>query len=68
MKWIKLTIDTTTEAVDMISYMLGEMGIPHKVDLDEVIAISKELPNIIGRSDYPGQVVKAGKVSDLHEF
>ncbi|SOC39429.1 hydroxymethylglutaryl-CoA lyase [Salinicoccus kekensis] len=51
-----------------VVHMLGEMGIPHTVDLDEVIAISKELPNIIGRSDYPGQVVKAGKVSDLHEF
>ncbi|CAM4169990.1 hydroxymethylglutaryl-CoA lyase [Lacicoccus alkaliphilus] len=51
-----------------VVHMFGEMGISHTADLDQLISISKELPDIIGRSDYPGQVVKAGKVSDLHEF
>lgn len=51
-----------------VVHMLGEMEISHGTDLDELISISKKLPEIIGRSDYPGQVVKAGKVTDLHEF
>lgn len=49
-------------------HMLDEMGIEHGTDLDRLIALSRGLPNIIGRDDYPGQVVKAGKVSDLHPF
>ena len=36
MKWNKLTIDTTTAAVDMIAYSLEEMGIQGVVILDHV--------------------------------
>lgn len=41
MKWIKLTIDTTTEAVDMISYMLGEMGI-EGIEVIDHVPLSEE--------------------------
>ena len=47
-------------------HMLDQMGIKQATDLDSLIDISKELPGIIGRDDLPGQVVIAGKVSDLH--
>jgi len=47
-------------------HMLDQMGIKQEADLERLIDISKKLPGIIGREDLPGQVVKAGKVSDLH--
>lgn len=47
-------------------HMLDEMGIEHGTDLDGLLSLSRGLPEVIGRDDYPGQVVKAGKVSDLH--
>ena len=46
--------------------MLSEMGIKTGVDLDKLIVLSKELPNLLKRDDIPGQIVKAGKVTDLH--
>ena len=46
--------------------MFDQMRIKQEADLDRLIDISKKLPGIIGREDLPGQVVKAGKVSDLH--
>lgn len=48
-------------------HMLDQMGVQTDVDLDNLITISKKLPSIIGRDDLPGQIVKAGKVSDLHQ-
>lgn len=47
-------------------HMLTEMGIKTGVDLDKLIVLSKELPNLLKRDDIPGQIVKAGKVTDLH--
>lgn len=47
-------------------HMLDEMGIKHDTNLDKLIALSKQLPPIIGRDDLPGQIVKAGKTTDLH--
>lgn len=47
-------------------HMLDEMGIEHGTDMDKLISLSRGLPNIIGHGDLSGQVVKAGKVSELH--
>lgn len=47
-------------------HMLTEMGIKTGVDLDKLIVLSKELSNLLKRDDIPGQIVKAGKVTDLH--
>ena len=41
MKWNKLTIDTTTAAVDMISYSLEEMGI-EGVEIIDHVPLSEE--------------------------
>jgi hydroxymethylglutaryl-CoA lyase len=46
-------------------HMLHEMGHETNVNLDELLKIAKDLPNIVGH-DVPGQVIKAGKISDLH--
>lgn len=45
--------------------MCERMGIPTGLDLPGLIALSKTLPGLIGH-DLPGQVVKAGRVQDLH--
>ncbi|WP_040978046.1 hydroxymethylglutaryl-CoA lyase [Oceanobacillus jeddahense] len=47
-------------------HMLDEIKVKHNTDLDKLISLSSGLTEVIGRDDYPGQVVKAGKVSDLH--
>ena len=41
MKWKKLTIDTTTEATDMISYTLGEMGI-EGIEVEDHVPLTEE--------------------------
>jgi hydroxymethylglutaryl-CoA lyase len=41
------------------------MGYDTGVDLDELLAASRRLSTIVAH-DLPGQVVKAGKSSDLH--
>jgi hydroxymethylglutaryl-CoA lyase len=46
-------------------HMLECMGYSTGVDLDRLLAISRRLGEIVGR-DLPGQVVKAGKSTDLH--
>lgn len=46
-------------------HMLHAMGFKTDVDLDELLKIAKDLPDIVGH-DVPGQVTKAGKISDLH--
>ncbi len=45
--------------------MLQCMGYDTGVDLDLLLAASRRLGEIVGH-DLPGQVVKAGKVTDLH--
>ncbi len=40
MRWIKITIDTTTEAVDMISYALGELGV-EGIEVEDKIPLSE---------------------------
>ena len=46
-------------------HMLEEMGYDTRVDLDKLIAIARKIPAVVGH-DVPGQVLKAGKSTDLH--
>jgi hydroxymethylglutaryl-CoA lyase len=46
-------------------HMLHQMGHDTGVDLDRLIAASRGLPALVGH-DVPGQVMKAGKSTDLH--
>ena len=41
MKWNKYTLTTTTEAVDLISYTLGELGI-EGIEIEDKIPLSEE--------------------------
>lgn len=41
MKWTKLTIETTTEATDMLSYLLGEKGV-EGIEVEDKIPLSEE--------------------------
>lgn len=41
MKWTKYTLETTTEAVDIISYMLSELGI-EGIEIEDKIQITQE--------------------------
>jgi hydroxymethylglutaryl-CoA lyase len=45
--------------------MLAAMGYDTCVDLDELLRVARKLPSIVGH-DVPGQVAKAGKITDLH--
>jgi hydroxymethylglutaryl-CoA lyase len=47
-----------------LAHMLELMGFDTGVDVDALLACSRQLPAILGH-DIPGQVAKAGKVSDL---
>ena len=46
-------------------HMLQAMGYDTGVDLDKLLAVARRLGTIVGH-DLPGQVVKAGKITDLH--
>lgn len=46
-------------------HMLESSGIDTGVDLDLLLSIARDLPGVVGH-DVPGQVLKAGKRSDLH--
>jgi len=48
-----------------VVHMLECMGCDTGVDLDRLLAASRRLRDIVGH-ELPGQVVKAGKASDLH--
>jgi hydroxymethylglutaryl-CoA lyase len=48
-----------------VVHMLECMGYGTGVDLDRLLAASRRLREIVGH-ELPGQVVKAGKASDLH--
>ena len=45
--------------------MAEEMGMPTGIDLPALIALARTLPALLGH-DVPGQVMKAGRVCDLH--
>jgi hydroxymethylglutaryl-CoA lyase len=46
-------------------HMLASCGVDTGVDLDRLLAIAKALPSIVGH-EVPGQVMRAGKTTDLH--
>ncbi len=48
-----------------VVHMLQSMGYDTGVDLDRLLAVARRLGAVVGH-DLPGQVVKAGKISDLH--
>ncbi|WP_093571112.1 hydroxymethylglutaryl-CoA lyase [Methylobacterium sp. 174MFSha1.1] len=50
---------------DLVS-MAEEMGLATGLDLDALIALSRDLPRLVGH-DGPGQVAKAGRPLDLHQ-
>ncbi|TDR87294.1 hydroxymethylglutaryl-CoA lyase [Enterovirga rhinocerotis] len=50
---------------DVVS-MFEEMGVSTGVDLDALLAVSKDLPGMIGH-DVPGQVRAAGRPMTLHQ-
>ncbi|UOR13560.1 hydroxymethylglutaryl-CoA lyase [Halobacillus amylolyticus] len=51
----------TEDLVHMLAFMDYEM----KVDLDQLIDTAKHLETILQR-EVPGQIIKAGKITDLH--
>ena len=48
-----------------LAHMLEAMGYATGIDLDRLLACARSLPAIIGH-DVPGQVAKAGRITDLH--
>ena len=46
-------------------HMLDAMGFDTGMDLDKLLAVAREMPHIVGH-EVPGQVAKAGRISDLH--
>jgi len=46
-------------------HMLDAMGYETGIDLDALLRIAKQLPQIVGHG-VPGQVLKAGRIHDLH--
>jgi len=46
-------------------HMLESSGLHTGVDLDLLLSIAADLPRVVGH-DVPGQVLKAGKRTDLH--
>ena len=49
-----------------VVHMLQAMGYDTGVDLDSLLAVARRLGEIVGH-ELPGQVVKAGKITDLHQ-
>ena len=46
-------------------HMLDAMGHDTGMDLDRLLAVARRMPDIVGHS-VPGQVARAGRISDLH--
>ena len=46
-------------------HMLDAMGYDTGIDLPKLIAVARQMPQIVGH-EVPGQVAKAGRISDLH--
>ena len=45
--------------------MLDAMGYCTGIDLSKLLAVERQLPGIVGH-EVPGQVAKAGRITDLH--
>jgi hydroxymethylglutaryl-CoA lyase len=46
-------------------HMLAAMGYDTGIDLPRLLEVARQMPNIVGH-EVPGQVAKAGRISDLH--
>lgn len=46
-------------------HMLDAMGYDTGIDLDKLLALARRMPEIVGH-EVPGQVAKAGRITDLH--
>jgi hydroxymethylglutaryl-CoA lyase len=46
-------------------HMLGAMGYDTGIDLEKLLVLAKQLPDIVGHA-VPGQVAKAGVIAELH--
>ena len=46
-------------------HMLNAMGYDTGIDLAKLLLLARQLPQIVGR-EVPGQVAKAGRITDLH--
>ena len=46
-------------------HMLDAMGYDTGIDLPKLLALARQMPNIVGH-EVPGQVAKAGPITDLH--
>jgi hydroxymethylglutaryl-CoA lyase len=46
-------------------HMLDAMGYDTGIDLHRLLAVARQMPQIVGH-DVPGQVAKAGRITDLH--
>ena len=46
-------------------HMLDAMGFDTGIDLPRLLAVARQMPQIVGH-DVPGQVAKAGRITDLH--
>lgn len=46
-------------------HMLDAMGFDTGIDLTKLLAVARQLPQIVGH-DVPGQVAKAGRITELH--
>jgi hydroxymethylglutaryl-CoA lyase len=46
-------------------HMLDAMGYDTGIDLDRLLAVARQMPQIVGH-DVPGQVARAGRITDLH--
>ena len=46
-------------------HMLDAMGYDTGIDVDKLLGVARQMPNIVGH-EVPGQVAKAGRITDLH--
>ncbi len=46
-------------------HMLAAMGYDTGIDLNQLLNVARDLPHVVGH-DVPGQVAKAGRITDLH--
>ncbi len=49
----------------VIADMLDAMGYDTGIDLTRLLAVARQMPDIVGHA-VPGQVAKAGRITDLH--
>ena len=58
---VEVTSFTSAKAIPMLQAMGFEAGI----DLPRLLAVARRLPEVVGH-DVPGQVAKAGLITELH--